>query len=830
MKKGTIRAIVLSVVFILALIVSGYFTSSKDADLTADMGTATLPTVSFTTSKQEVNLLAGHLREMDISAVRNTIIPLDEKGEIQVNIQKYGQRITKFHYEILTADGTEKLAEKTVEKVGETYSISAKEYLENNQEALLKICLNVGKSKSVYFYTRIVKGAESSLPECLDFVKTLHTNIIDRKNTDSIEKVMESNEQGDNTTFQHVTIHSDLKHITWGNLKPKVVGKVYWSIQETKPAYTSILLNYQVACAGDNNDEEIHNVKEFFRVRFLDGKYYLLTYDRTMEEIFDGTKRVLTGKGINLGLTTQNAQYKTNKVGDIVTFIQANELWSYNQEEGEFALVFSFADSEKEDIRHQYDAHSLKILSMEENGNVTFAVYGYMNRGKHEGESGAAIYYFKLAQNVVEEKAFIPSNQSYLAIEKELGKLAFYNNKEDVLYVMTSGELCKIDLETGEKSILLSGLQSEQYISSEDGRLIGYQKENQPSEAVVMNFATGKKQTISALEGEIIKPLGFVMGDFVYGVARTADAGHMTSGENVLGMYKLEIRDAKNKVVKTYQIDGNYLLGVKIEGNMITLERAILQNGSYTEIAKDYITNNEEKVNPISLQSYTTELKETQYRLLFEEGIENKKAKVLKPKQVLFEKDTTMAFGQDIVGEKYSVFGLGELTGVYDEAGEAVQVAKKIAGVVISPEQNYVWEEGNRVAWYRNFEMRAFHVNSGESALAACIRAVLAYEGESVDVASELASKTSLEVLDTYCGGEAVQFKDCSTADMRYLIDKGIPVIALTGNDSAVVLVGYDAKTVTYIDPMSGGAKTRNFSAVDAMMSGSGNTFFAYVK
>ena len=41
MKKGTIRAIVLSVVFILALIVSGYFTSSKDADLTADMGTAT---------------------------------------------------------------------------------------------------------------------------------------------------------------------------------------------------------------------------------------------------------------------------------------------------------------------------------------------------------------------------------------------------------------------------------------------------------------------------------------------------------------------------------------------------------------------------------------------------------------------------------------------------------------------------------------------------------------------------------------------------------------------------------------------------------------------
>ena len=136
MKKGTIRGIVLSVVFIVALIVSGYFTSSKDADLTADMGTATLPTISFTTNKQEVNLLAGHLREMDISAVRNTIIPLDEKGEIEVNIQKYGQKIIKFHYEILTSDGSKKLAEKTIEKVGENISISAKEYLEDNQEAL----------------------------------------------------------------------------------------------------------------------------------------------------------------------------------------------------------------------------------------------------------------------------------------------------------------------------------------------------------------------------------------------------------------------------------------------------------------------------------------------------------------------------------------------------------------------------------------------------------------------------------------------------------------------------------------------------------------------
>lgn len=830
MKKGTIRIIVLSVVFIIALFVTSHFTNGGDADLTADMETATLPTISFTVQEQELNLLAGHVAEMDIVAVRDTIVPLDADGKVAVNIQKYGQKISKLHYEILSVDGTETLAEKTEDNVGGTYSIQAGEYLEDGKEALLKIRLDLGKSQKIYFYTRLVKGTDLYFTECMNYVKTLHENILGNKDTKSIEKVMESNDQGDNTTLQHVTIHSDLQHITWGDLKPELIGDVYFKVQETKSAYTSIQLQYQVKCVGDNNAEEIHNVKEFFRVRYLDEKYYLLTYDRTMEEVFDGTKVVLTSKGINLGLTTQDAQYKINEAGDIVSFVQANELWSYNQKESEFALVFSFANSEKEDIRHRNDAHSLKILSMEENGNVTFAVYGYMNRGEHEGESGAAIYYFNLAQNVVEEKAFIPSDQSYIAIEKELGKLAYYNDKDNVLYVMAAGELSKVNLETDEKDTLLSGLESDQYVSSDDGRLIAYQKNDSETEVVVLDFSTDSKQTVSASDGEVIKPLGFVKGDFVYGVARTQDVGILSSGESVLGMYKLEIRDAKNEVVKTYQIDGNYLLGVKIEGNMITLDRATLQNGVYTEIAEDYITNNEEKVNMISLQSYWTDLKETQYRLAFEEGIENKKAKVLSPKQVLFEKDTTMEASQESGSAKYSVYGLGELAGVYDDAGEAVQAAKKLAGVVISPKQNCVWEDGNRVAWYRNFEMRTFSVNAGENALTASIRAVLAYEGESVDVAAEMASKTSLEVLDAYCGGEAVRFKDCSSADMRYLIDKGTPVIALTGSDSAIVLVGYDAKTVTYIDPVSGGTKTRDFSAVDAMMSGSGNTFFAYMK
>ncbi|MCB6574861.1 hypothetical protein LI165_12610, partial [Phascolarctobacterium faecium] len=84
--------------------------------------------------------------------------------------------------------------------------------------------------------------------------------------------------------------------------------------------------------------------------------------------------------------------------------------------------------------------------------------------------------------------------------------------------------------------------------------------------------------------------------------------------------------------VKTYQIDGTYVLDAVFEDNMITLGRATKEGGTYTNIAPDYITNNEEKEKSnIYLETYTTELKESQVRLTYNNGVTDKEPKVLKP-------------------------------------------------------------------------------------------------------------------------------------------------------------------------------------------------------
>lgn len=823
MRERVIKIGVLSTVFILAIIVFSHITNRGNADMTADMNVATLPTISFQVEGQDVNLLSGHKNEMNLVSVRDEIVPYKASTGITATVN-HGE-IDSVQYKITSLDGKEELQTGNVEKVGETFSIPIEDAVANGEEYLLTMQAEVEK-ESIYYYTRIVEESNLYAAESIDFVKELHTAMIEKNDEELLTRVMEPNGEGNNYSLQHVTIHSDVKHAMWGSLQPEVVSDIQWEIKEMKEAYVSIQLRYQVACAGDDNEEEIYQVSEFFKVANGTERMYLISYDRTVNEIFNAKNKVLSGKGILLGLAAEDIPYRVNQEGTIVSFIQENELWSYSIEEDAFALVFSFAESEKEDVRHYINDHKIQILSMEENGNLTFSVYGYMNRGIHEGETGLSIYYYKLSQNSVEEKIFIPCTDNYLVIEEEWNKLAYYNQTQDVLYVMVGEQLQKIDLQKETSEILLEGLKENQYVASDDGHLFAYQQDG----VHVWNFNEDTQYHVTGEEGETVVPLGFILNDFVYGITREENLGYDTAGQTIQGIECLEIRSEKNKVVKTYEIADTYILDVDIDGNMITLKRGVKNGSLYQEISEDYITNNEESGNEyVSMKAYWTDLKENQYRLQFSQGIQDRKAKTMKPKLVLQEQVTQLET-RSSSKEYYYAYGNGELLGIYLNAGDAIAIADEYAGVVVTSQQNYAWEDGNQVSWYRNFNVNGFTAQGGETTLEACVRKVLTYEGVSAEVSAALKEQAVEDVMEAQLNKEVIRYRDCSSKDMRYLIDKGVPVIAMLNADDAVLLVGYDALTVTYISPSNGAVRSATFAKMDEMLEGSGCTFIGYVR
>lgn len=50
----------------------------------------------------------------------------------------------------------------------------------------------------------------------------------------------------------------------------------------------------------------------------------------------------MSEKGLLLGIASYDVPYMVNDDGTIVSFVQANELWNYNQEKDELSLLFQF--------------------------------------------------------------------------------------------------------------------------------------------------------------------------------------------------------------------------------------------------------------------------------------------------------------------------------------------------------------------------------------------------------------------------------------------------------------------------------------------------------
>ena len=639
MKKRMRKAGILLVVFVAAIFVSSLFMNNGVDDQIIDLGDPTLPRISFQKEGRTVNALAGYVNEMDVTAMRDTITPLEANGTLQIQIEEFGNKITGVEYKVYSLNGEETYLEGKQKDISdETILLDLKKGLPDEvSEAVLEVILSM-EEEQAHFYTRITRPDELSLKECLDFAQDFHAKTLEKNSQEELKNYLETSAEGDNTTYQTVTIHSDADHVTWGNLSPQVVEEPEWSIKESNSVYTSLLAQYQVTCAGDTGEIETYDVREFFRIRYVQGEIYLLDYNRKMEQIFDANQKVLDQNGILLGIASSDILYETNSSGNIVSFVRNGNLWTYNVKQNELAQVFSFSNIEGNDARSRCDQHNIRIISVEKNGSTAFAVYGYMNRGAHEGEVGVDIYYYDIEKNVVQEKAFIPSTKSFAIAEEELGKMVYYNQDQNLLYILAGGKFYKIDLTKDEQTVLAKNLEEGQYTVSADGHLIAYQTSgtiNTAQEIKVLNLKTDEENAVAAKSGEAIRPLGFIGSDFVYGYLRQEDVGHTAAGGELFPMYELEIRNSENEVMKTYSADKIYISDVFIEENMMTLNRVVKSGETYTVTSQDYISSNEEKkTKSITLEAFSTDLKEKQMRLTYEKGISDTVPKILRPKQL----------------------------------------------------------------------------------------------------------------------------------------------------------------------------------------------------
>lgn len=841
MQKGTIKAIVLPVVFVLAVMIFSFMTNQTNEDLTTEMSEATLPVLTLYDGNTAINELYGYTEKMDAAYMRDTITPIGENRLLPVTVQTYQTAVDKISYEIRSLDAQRLIANADVTSYTENKGMISMELpiqnlLEKNEEYLLVIQLESG-DRTIYYYTRIIESQNSYVSECIDFVKQFNDTTFDSEKASSLSTYMEKT-TGDNTTLQYVTLNNSLNQVSWAEFHGTRLTTPVPSVKEITSTYNVIVLDYVVTQVGQNGQSEYYNVEEYYRVRYTNTRMYLLNFERTMEEIFRGENDSISGNDILLGIRSKDVEYQTNESGKVVAFVQEGELWSYNQEANTLAKVFSFRGYEGVDDRENYGEHDIKIVNIDEAGSIDYIVYGYMNRGIHEGTVGIAVYHYDSLANTNEEQVFIPSSQSYEVMKSELGQL-MYVTESGAFYIMVDGNVYGIDLNSLDTKVLVEGLSDEAVAISESNRFLAWVDPSaiRGSDTIhIIDFVTEKVTDVTESTSDYVKPLGFMQEDFVYGVAKSADVVVDAAGNTLFPMYQVKIMDTsseEHEVLKTYEKPGYYVQNIAISGYTIYLNRIQNNGTAYVDADQDMIMNREgDSLKVVDIATKNTDEKETQVLITLQDEAKKKTPKILTPKETILERKREVSLKEEKDNNRYYVYVKGDVVLTTDSVSDAIITANSQMGVVIGENQQYVWKRSRKTAQAAFNDIVVGEEDRGAGSIAQCVNAILEKEGINISVSALISQgETPKQILlNTLKDAVVLDLTGCTVDEILYYVSNGYPVFAMTGSNDAVLVVGYDANNVVLYDPAMGQTYKRTIADADEMFFNAGNIFFTYQK
>lgn len=796
MKHVIKRAAILFGIFAVALIVyiaGGQKKRMQGTAVYTAMEEARLPVVYVNMFGRDMNPMYGYRQDMGNAVARESLTILPEDRKLPVMIEGASDRILAIRYEIRSLD-LQRLVENTAleswdeQENGLRAVLPIQNLLTKERQYLLRLELDTESMGTVYYYTRIVWSEDQTAQSMIDLAVDFSSRTFDYEQAKELVTYLETNDTEDNSSFGHATIRSSFAHLTWGRLKVQPLGRVQVTLRELDGIMGCVSLSYMVSRQDEGEETEYYQVEEDFTMKWNELRTYLMDYERTADQVFMGNRSDFAGKRIMLGITNDGRvgmKYSSN--GQIAAFRANRDLWSYNQKERQAIRVFSFHSAGEEDVRSSRSQHDIRILKVDDSGDIDFLVYGYQNRGNHEGQSGIVGYRYDESENALQEKFFIPVTCSYEELEADLEQLS-YRSQTDMLYLYLDHAIYGIDLESNENMVVADALEEGSLAISTDKARVAWQEDGRLYDAHVINLLdleTGEKKEIRGAEGDYMRTLGFVGRDLVYGIAREGGLWMMNGRIKDFPMYAVEIVNDAMQIETRYEKEGYYVAGASVEGSRIHLNR-VIRSGyqNYAEAEQDTIVCNMD-MGPGELDGigwYASQDKGKLYFVQLGQEIRgSRNVRVSAPKRISYDQAGLLELKSNfqLQGLRYYAYGGGHLQGVTTDLTKAVSLAYDRMGIVTDQDQRILWSRVNRGA-VRN-------IKDPSTAFAAIERHL-------PDITGSRTFSDGVTVLDA---------RGCTMTQMLYFIDRGIPVMGYTGEGTYLLLCGFDQYNVTVYDPQT---------------------------
>ena len=877
-----VRVIVMIMVFVITIYFVNIFENRNYKNLAKEMNDAELPLAYVSYGDTLLNCMHGYTSDVDITLLRDSITPIDEQKHIEILVQNDKKYASGYSYEIRSIAGDSLVEKGDIEAAdnGSGYDeldINVRMDLKKDMEYMLVVKASSEKGLAASYYTRIVVNDDYHEAELLKAVQDFHDASFDFNalETESVIGIYKTEyagaSTGDSFGLGHVNLANDYADIMWDGLKPTVVSDINIYIKEIDVNYAVIEMEYNASSITDQDVTSYYAVKEFYKAGYslvevsdseADGedsygdasygdasygdasydeeysytdeesqggqaeetshtepKITMFSYDRYVDEYFDRTGIDALNNVYEIGIvSSDDLEYRYVENNRKIAFVRNGQLWMYDYDQGEIIRVYSFCADDYTEDAATYDAHNINIMEFADDGNLTFSVYGYMNRGDHEGKLGIGLFTFDYSTLEVDELLFVECNVPYEAMKTETSRLTYYDGQK--FYYMMGGKVNAVDIKNRKQSYIAENLSAGDVKVSADMSVMAFgenEDQSQNTRITLMNMKTGNSYDITAGDGECLICYGFKDSDMVYGVSDIADAGvdadlesfsetkYSEESRDNIPAKRLYIVGSDGSQIKEYAKDGCYLMQVEVNANLLYLTRGEKSNGKFVAIKDDFITFKEDDSKQTIGTVHNSSI--TGYDRLYFTVPENIYLSYIPNLNITKEKidDQNSYMIMTIEREKvtYHVYDNLGLSKIYDVAGDAINYAESVAGIVVSSDGEVIYRKMESQE-YNTIAAGIFHHSTGtvDASLTDCLYMVLNYQGVQVTEDEIKQYSDPVTVLNTLGKKKGINVTGLSLDMLLGYVSDGIPVISRIDDGRYVLIVSYNDEDVRYYDPV----------------------------
>lgn len=627
---------------------------------------------------RKINEMRGYVDQRYNIVSNDTLTMLEDERKLDLYIMNNNNSFSFLEYEIRdkTSGG---LVERTKieitnddrDRKNDTTRVmlNIQNLIKQSTSYLLTIKIEVNR-RTAYYFANVIYRPRNKIDDAIEqtewFTKLTFDPVTAGDYEKGIVKYLETSINRDMREMHTVTLQQTFEQLTFADTGMKPVSDYYFEIYQAQEYSYNIAVRY-LSKSGKNNKEEYFINRDEYVLRWDGKRWYFMKFTRKTEELVnleDNPYNESNGR-FYTGVTNPNNIVKVESENKKhFAFSKEREIYKYNDETKTITNIFSYHIQSKEAFERVSKDFGIKIMDVNDEGDVTYIVYGYNMTGLNEGNMGIGIFTYHADTNESEENMFIPIYTTYQSLKYDIERLCVFKNNRIIF--KSYNKVYSIDINTAEILTLADGFEEIKFAASSNNRYFAFNndKEEVSKHINIYNIDDGKVVTIDAKENENIEVVTFMNDDLFYGVF--SDENIWREAGKIIGRPSHEIRviNAINGKQDLFKEENMYLYNFVNQQNVLRYNKYKREGTHYTYLTNDVIVNNFSFENT-SAFNYKEELTKDKLRVGYFEIILDKNEKLKYSKSAGISRKQVEETALDSTNENeetiYYVYDSGEL-------------------------------------------------------------------------------------------------------------------------------------------------------------------------